>query len=247
MPPTICAMIYPGAYFASNFPLSRSPNVTAGLIWHPDTGPIAYTIARSENPKANATPAKPILPPARTAAPQPPKTSTNVPISSARYRFICCLLEPSSPSALESTHSATICLVARCLSIYGIGFESTQFCVDYAHSNRIALDRANGEEARSVRSEPWVMIADRYRLRAGVAGAINFDRWARVRLARRNLPRGEATFSSVHFACWPDMQLIRHSHEFSQRFGLHLEHHPSPLNFDCPFGSAEFGACLFVE
>src|SRR6202035_5666032 len=34
------------------------------------------------------TPSKPMWLPARTAAPQPPKTSTKVPISSAAYRFI---------------------------------------------------------------------------------------------------------------------------------------------------------------
>ena len=39
--PTICATTYPGTYFASNLPLRSKPNVTAGLIWHPDIGPIA--------------------------------------------------------------------------------------------------------------------------------------------------------------------------------------------------------------
>jgi hypothetical protein len=42
------------------------------------------------------------------------------------------------------------------------------------------------------------------------------------------------------------MQLIRHSHEFSQRFGFHLEHYPTAVNFDCLFGSAKLGARLFV-
>jgi hypothetical protein len=51
-------------------------------------GPIAYTIANRESPKANEMPAKPILSPAKTALPQPPKTSTKVPINSAIYRFM---------------------------------------------------------------------------------------------------------------------------------------------------------------
>jgi len=51
----------------------------------------------------------------------------------------------------------------------------------------------------------------------------------------------------MSFVCWPDMELIRHSHQFSKRFGLHLEHHPSSVNFDGLFGSAEIGASLFVE
>jgi len=49
------------------------------------------------------------------------------------------------------------------------------------------------------------------------------------------------------FVCCADVQLIRHTHQFSERFGLHLEHHPAPLNFDGPFTSAELGARLFVE
>src|SRR5216684_5112317 len=49
-------------------------------------------MTRSEKPKANATPVKPMWPPARTAAPQPPKTRTKVPISSATYLFIPLLL-----------------------------------------------------------------------------------------------------------------------------------------------------------
>src|ERR1051325_8880635 len=43
-------------------------------------------MANSESPKANETPRNPILSPASTALPQPPKTSTKVPTASARYR-----------------------------------------------------------------------------------------------------------------------------------------------------------------
>src|SRR5271155_4058605 len=43
------------------------------------------TNPHSANPNANATPAKPIWPPASTALPTPPNTSTNVPRNSARY------------------------------------------------------------------------------------------------------------------------------------------------------------------
>src|ERR1700678_4764516 len=51
-------------------------------------GPMVYTIASSESPKAAATPAKPIWLPASTALPTPPKTRTNVPTSSAKYLFM---------------------------------------------------------------------------------------------------------------------------------------------------------------
>src|SRR4051794_15383753 len=65
---------------------TSSPSVTAGLMWQPETGPTAYAIASSESPNANATPRFPILSPATTAAPTPPKTSTNVPTHSAPAR-----------------------------------------------------------------------------------------------------------------------------------------------------------------
>ena len=35
------------------------------------------------------------------------------------------------------------------------------------------------------------------------------------------------------FACWPDLQLVRHSHEFSKRFRVHFDHHAGPLHI-CP-------------
>lgn len=43
------------------------------------------------------------------------------------------------------------------------------------------------------------------------------------------------------------MQLIRHSHQFSQGRGVHLEHHAGPVNFDGLFAGAELDARLFVE
>src|SRR5687767_11811930 len=55
-------------------------------MWQPDTGPIAYAIASSDNPKANATPRLPTSAPAITAVPTPPNTSTNVPMHSAAAR-----------------------------------------------------------------------------------------------------------------------------------------------------------------
>src|SRR5271170_1073450 len=55
------------------------------------------------------------------------------------------------------------------------------------------------------------------------------------------------TLFSIGFARWPDAQLICHTDQFSQRFGFHLQHHPSPVNFDGFFGSAKIGASLFVE
>jgi hypothetical protein len=48
---------------------------------------MVYTIASRDRPKANETPRKPILSPAKTALPQLAKTSTNVPSNSAIYLF----------------------------------------------------------------------------------------------------------------------------------------------------------------
>jgi hypothetical protein len=52
---------------------------------------------------------------------------------------------------------------------------------------------------------------------------------------------------SIGFACWLYVQLIRHSYQFGQRFGFHLEHHTSSVNFDGLFSSAKISASLFVE
>src|SRR5690242_13823771 len=61
-------------------------------MWHPEIGPMAYAIVSRVRPKAMDTPRNPILSPASTALPQPPKTRTNVPTNSAQYRFIAHLL-----------------------------------------------------------------------------------------------------------------------------------------------------------
>src|SRR5580692_7997922 len=54
--------------------------------------PMAKAMVRTVSPKANATPAKPMLtagnPAASTAAPHPPKTSQNVPKNSANARLL---------------------------------------------------------------------------------------------------------------------------------------------------------------
>lgn len=52
---------------------------------------------------------------------------------------------------------------------------------------------------------------------------------------------------SIGFACRSDVQLIRHSHQFSQRSGFHLEHHTGPVNFDGLLAGTELDARLFVE
>ncbi len=64
--------------------LRKKASVTAGLMWHPDTWPIVYAIARSTKPKARATASgPPIGPEARIAVPGPTIISTPVPIDSA--------------------------------------------------------------------------------------------------------------------------------------------------------------------
>src|SRR3954451_1307045 len=75
-------------------PPVQSPTVTAQLKCPPEMWPTAYAIVSTVNPKAKATPTKPIPTPlsapvgvrklaARTALPVPPNTSTNVPANSA--------------------------------------------------------------------------------------------------------------------------------------------------------------------
>ena len=65
----------------------------AGLMWHPETPPMEYTIASTDRPKANDMPTESMPTklreslPASTALPQPMNTSTNVPMSSATYFF----------------------------------------------------------------------------------------------------------------------------------------------------------------
>src|ERR1700742_1369792 len=69
-------------------PAVKTPRLTAGLIWQPETGPMPYAAAISPKPKANAIPKTPTLSPATTAVPQPKSTRMNVPINSARYFFM---------------------------------------------------------------------------------------------------------------------------------------------------------------
>src|ERR1700744_6254483 len=69
-------------------PAVKTPRLTAGLIWQPETGPMPYAAAISPKPKANAIPKTPTLSPATTAVPQPKSTRMKVPINSARYFFM---------------------------------------------------------------------------------------------------------------------------------------------------------------
>ena len=71
---------------------SNTPSVIAGLMWQPDTPPIAYAIATTARPNATAVPTTAAVfssaHPSETAAPQPRNVSTNVPTNSARYFLI---------------------------------------------------------------------------------------------------------------------------------------------------------------
>ena len=60
-------------------PVSTIPSVTAGLMWHPEIGPIVKAMTRRVNPKAMAMPWVPIALPASTALPTPPSTRTEGP------------------------------------------------------------------------------------------------------------------------------------------------------------------------
>src|SRR5271156_2612877 len=78
------------------------PMETAGLRWQPETWPMAKAMVRTVRPKAKATPTNPTLkltpgifdgkPAARTAVPQPPKTSQKVPKNSAAARLERCMV-----------------------------------------------------------------------------------------------------------------------------------------------------------
>src|SRR5262249_48934950 len=59
-PPSPWASTYVPASTGSIRPDSSTPRVTAGLTWHPDTGPIVYANANSTSPNANETPTAPI-------------------------------------------------------------------------------------------------------------------------------------------------------------------------------------------
>jgi hypothetical protein len=60
-------------------------------MWQPEIGPIAKAIVNKVKPNAKETPTSPMPTSgnlaAKTALPQPPKTSQKVPMSSANMRF----------------------------------------------------------------------------------------------------------------------------------------------------------------
>ncbi len=78
---------YPARSLLGSFLAKNKPRVTAGLTWHPEMGPTAYTIASNDRPQARAIPTLPIFGPASTALPTPPSAKTNVPTPSAIYFF----------------------------------------------------------------------------------------------------------------------------------------------------------------
>ncbi len=71
----------------SNLPPAHNPIETAGLKCPPEMCPKAYAPVNTVRPKAKETPTSPIptpgTPAAKTAAPQPPRTSHAVPINPA--------------------------------------------------------------------------------------------------------------------------------------------------------------------
>src|SRR5258708_40170758 len=71
---------------------------TAGLRWHPEMWPMAKAMVRTVRPKAKDTPTWPMprwTPAARTALPQPAKTSQKVPKNSAIARFERGIVSPA--------------------------------------------------------------------------------------------------------------------------------------------------------
>jgi hypothetical protein len=60
LPPTTCPIHDTTARAVSIFFVSHIPRVTAGLMWQPLIGPIAYAITSSERPNASATPSCPM-------------------------------------------------------------------------------------------------------------------------------------------------------------------------------------------
>src|SRR5579863_3102839 len=80
-------------------PATKTPRLTAGLMWHPETGPMPYAAQTSPRPKANAMPTIPTLSPATTAVPTPKTTRIKVPTSSAKY-FV--MLPPFSNSGVRA-------------------------------------------------------------------------------------------------------------------------------------------------
>ena len=53
--------------------------------------------------------------------------------------------------------------------------------------------------------------------------------------------------NSIGFVCRQYVQLIRHSHKFSERLGFHLGHHAGSVNFNGLFGRAKLETRLLVE
>src|SRR5580704_7517869 len=90
-------------------PASRAPIVTAGLTWHPDTGPIRYTSDSSVRPNASAvatTPAATLAPSnlkpnISVATPTAKNTKIAVPRNSAANFRITIFL----PSYVNTGHS----------------------------------------------------------------------------------------------------------------------------------------------
>src|SRR5574344_1667746 len=94
-PPITWKIMYIAASFPDMRPLKNTPSVMAGLIWHPEIPPMVYAIVTTETPKATATVKTCAVvphPPLKIAEPQPMKTSTIVPIISAKYFFIITFL-----------------------------------------------------------------------------------------------------------------------------------------------------------
>lgn len=100
------AMMYAGSSAAGKRLPAASPIETAGLRWQPEMWPIASAMVGTVSPNANATPANPMPElgnaAARTALPQPPKTSQKVPRHSARERL------PSVADVSSSTAGSRI-------------------------------------------------------------------------------------------------------------------------------------------
>src|SRR5579862_4399032 len=89
--PSSCAITYAGNSETGKRLPTTKPTETAGLRWQPEIWPMAKAMVSTVSPKARATPAKPIPRPgkaaASTALPQPPKTSQDVPMNSAKSLF----------------------------------------------------------------------------------------------------------------------------------------------------------------
>src|SRR6476659_9602779 len=96
--PTNCDSQYTGTSRHGKRLVTASENVTAGLMWQPDTLPSAYTSAAMIRPNANEMPSRsaPVMAgfesPASTKVaitdPGPTRTSRAVPMNSAKAR--CC-------------------------------------------------------------------------------------------------------------------------------------------------------------